>query len=82
MNIALILGFNLIICQTILAWSPGDSQPHIVFVMADDLGMYVNDKKGFLGTLPSIFNYLTFQGKVERGGSISFFDTSTFCAVE
>merc|ERR1711976_513677 len=38
MRIALILGFNLIICQTILAWSPGDSQPHIVFVLADDLG--------------------------------------------
>merc|ERR1712223_1000630 len=38
MNIALILGFNLIICQTILAWSPGDLQPHIIFVLADDLG--------------------------------------------
>ena len=40
MKVVLILKFLLTLCQTILAWSPGDSQPHIVFVLADDLGNF------------------------------------------
>ena len=40
MKVVLILNLLLIICQTSLAWSPGDSQPHIVFVLADDLGNF------------------------------------------
>ena len=88
MKIALILGFNLIICQTILAWSPGDSQPHIVFVLADDLGMYVNVKNRFFRHPTQcrwgIFNFLILQRKVERGGPISSFYTFAFlsCWVE
>ena len=38
MGVVHILYLTLLTFQAIKAWTPGESQPHIVFVFADDLG--------------------------------------------
>ena len=38
MRVVQILFLALLTFQAIQAWTPGESQPHIVFVFADDLG--------------------------------------------
>ena len=39
MGVVHILYLTLLTFQAIKAWTPGESQPHIVFVFADDLGI-------------------------------------------
>jgi hypothetical protein len=42
-KIMIVLQFAIIILglsSSVKAWSPGDSKPHIIYIMADDLGIY------------------------------------------
>ena len=54
MKVVLVSFLTLLICHMNVAWSPGDSQPHIIFVLADDLGIYPY-KFNLSSILPTFF---------------------------
>merc|ERR1739838_511835 len=74
MRVVHILLLTLLTFQAIKAWTPGDSQPHIVFVFADDLGY--NDVSWNNGDIISP----NMQDMVDSGIKLNQFYTQPTCS--